>query len=78
MFNGVRFFRASRGKTAHKAIGTYHAAAGKTTLCDAEERNCVSPILIVIRFCARQLQKRMTKESKPCPERAEALNGNVI
>jgi len=31
MFNGVRFFRAQRGKTAHEAIGKYHAAAGKTT-----------------------------------------------
>jgi len=31
MFNGVRFFRATRGKTAHKAIGEYHAAAGKNT-----------------------------------------------
>jgi hypothetical protein len=25
----VRFFRVKRGKTAHKTIGTYHAAAGK-------------------------------------------------
>ena len=28
---GVRFFRATRGKTAHKEIGKYHAAAGKNT-----------------------------------------------
>ena len=26
-FNGVRFFRATRGKTAHEKIGTYLAAA---------------------------------------------------
>jgi hypothetical protein len=25
----MRFFRAPRGKTAHKMIGKYHAAAGK-------------------------------------------------
>jgi hypothetical protein len=29
VFNSVRFCRATRGKTAHKEIGTYLAAAGK-------------------------------------------------
>jgi hypothetical protein len=28
-FSCVRFFRAKRGKTAHKRNGKYHAAAGK-------------------------------------------------
>jgi hypothetical protein len=31
LFNGVRFSGAERGKTAHKMIGQYHAAAGQKT-----------------------------------------------
>jgi hypothetical protein len=29
LFYHVRFFHAQRGKTAHRRIGKYHAAAGK-------------------------------------------------
>src|SRR6476469_3066382 len=32
-FTCVRFFRAPRGKTAHRTISTYHAAAGEKCGC---------------------------------------------
>src|SRR5205085_904344 len=42
-FTCVRFFRATRGKTAHKKMTKYHAAAGKKRWSEMlHSRNCVS------------------------------------
>src|SRR5690348_3793756 len=69
-FNCVRFFRATRGKTAHITIGTYHAAGilslskgrREARLWDAEQRNCVTSILVgyVGAGCARATPALLT------------------
>ena len=38
-----RFLRSQSAKNDKHMIVKYHAAAGKTRLCDAEWLNCVSP-----------------------------------
>jgi hypothetical protein len=40
-FSRVQFFRAARGKTAHKMINKYHAAAGEKRTF--EMQNSVTP-----------------------------------
>jgi hypothetical protein len=36
-FKCVRFFRAQRGKTAHKTIDKYHAAAGEKHIFEMQK-----------------------------------------
>src|SRR4051812_17339405 len=44
--NRVRFFRATRGKTAHGRSVRTMLPQAKAWCCDAEERTCVSPTIL--------------------------------